>query len=137
MSTTLKAYVSGVIVAGAIALVPALLHWNTPHPRRFLLYLVLAMLASMLKMRLPGIDGTYSVSFMFILMGIVYLSLPETLVIGCAGALVQTTLTTKYRPTVVQVLFNMANLILSIGLCFLVVRGLSGRGLPVHQPAVL
>jgi hypothetical protein len=137
MSTTLKAYVSGVIGAGAIVLVSAMLHWTSPHPRRFLLYLALAMLASLVKMRLPGIDGTYSISFIFILMGIVYLTLPETLVIGCAGALVQTTLNAKHRPTVVQVLFNMANLILSIGLCFLVVHGLSGRGLPDHQPAVL
>ena len=31
----------------------------------------------------------------------------------------------------------MANLILSIGLCFLVAHGLAGRGLPGHQPAVL
>jgi hypothetical protein len=137
MSTTLKAYVSGVIGAGAIVLVPALLRWTSPHPRRFLLYLVLAILASMLKMRLPGIDGTYSVSFIFILIGIVYFTVPETLVIGCAAALVQTTLNVKQRPTVVQVLFNMANLTLSIGLCFLVAHALSGRGLPDHQPAVL
>ena len=48
-------------------------------------------MASTLKMRLPGIAGTYSVSFIFILLGIVYFTLPETIVIGCAGALVQTT----------------------------------------------
>ena len=137
MSTKLKAYVSGVIGAGALVLVPALLRWTSPHPRRFLLYLVLAILASLLKMRLPGIAGTYSVNFIFILIGIVHFTLPETLVIGCAAALVQTTLNAKQRPTFVQVLFNMANLILSIGLCFLVVHGLSGRGLAEHQPAVL
>jgi len=137
MSTKLKAYISGVIAAGALILAPALLHWTSPHPRRFLLYVVLAILAAMLKMRLPGIDGTYSVSFIFILIGILYFTLPETLVAGCAAALVQTTLNAKQRPKVVQVLFNIANLTISIGLCFLVAHGLSGRGLTDHQPVTL
>ena len=36
-------------------------------------------------MQLPGIDGTMSVNFLFILLGVMELSLPETLVIGCTA----------------------------------------------------
>jgi len=136
-SATLKVYVGGVIAAGAIVLVATLLHWTSPAPGRFFLYLFLAVVASMLKMRLPGIAGTYSASFIFILLGLVYFTLPETLVIGCVSGLVQTLWKAKQRPTAVQVLFNTANLTLSIGLCFLVAHGLLRRGLLHYQPAVL
>ena len=42
-----------------------------------------------LKIQLPGIDGTMSVNFLFILLGVVELSLPETLVLGCTATLAQ------------------------------------------------
>jgi len=137
MSTALKVYISGVIGAGAIVLVAALLHWSVPDPWPFSLYLVLAVLGSMLKMRLPGVAGTYSASFIFILVGIVHFTLPETVLIGCISGLVQTLWRAKQRPTLLQVLFNTANLTLSIGLCFLVVSALHRGGLAHYQPAVL
>ena len=52
---------------------------------RFFCYLAVAVLASGLKVQLPGIDGTMSVNFLFILLGVLELSLPETLVIGCTA----------------------------------------------------
>jgi hypothetical protein len=126
-----------VIATGGIVLASSLLHWTSPDPQRFLIYFGLALLASLLKIRLPGITGTYSLSFLFILIGIVYFTLPETLVTGCAGALVQTALNTKKRPTPIQVLFNMANFTLSIGLCFLVAHGPLAAGLASYRPALL
>jgi len=46
------------------------------------LLLVVAVLASSLKIRLPGLDGTMSVNFLFILLSILELNLPETLVLA-------------------------------------------------------
>ena len=46
---------------------------------KFACYLVAALLASSLKVSLPGIEGTLSVNFLFTLLGILELSLPETL----------------------------------------------------------
>src|SRR5215467_4250656 len=68
---------------GAAVLGHALIYWQSDDPVRFACYLLVALLASGLKVHLPGIDGTMSVNFLFILLGVLELSLPETLVIGC------------------------------------------------------
>ena len=72
-----------------MVLCSAVWHWQSADLTRFLCYLAVAVLASGLKVQLPGIDGTMSVNFLFILLGVMELSLPETLVIGCTATLVQ------------------------------------------------
>ena len=67
----------------------AFAHWHTTDSVKFVCYLVAALLASSLKVGLPGIEGTLSVNFLFTLLGILELSLPETLLIGLAGTLGQ------------------------------------------------
>jgi hypothetical protein len=89
------------------------------------------------KFRLPGISGTYSASFLVTLIGIVGFTLPETLAASCAGVLVQSVWRAKERPSVIQLLFNMSNLILSISLCFLVAHAALAYGLEAYRPAVL
>jgi diguanylate cyclase (GGDEF)-like protein/putative nucleotidyltransferase with HDIG domain len=69
-----------------------------------------AILASGLKVQLPGIDGTMSVNFLFILLGVMELSLPETLVIGCTATLVQSVWQARKRLDPVKVLFNVAGM---------------------------
>jgi hypothetical protein len=123
MSTKAKLYVGSVIGAGALVLGSSLGHWESFDPKRFLVYLSLALLASMPKVRLPGMSGTYSLGSLFILVGILHFSLPETLVVGCAGAVVQTLCNTRKRPAPVQLLFNLGNVSVSIGLCFWVAHG--------------
>ena len=88
-----------------------------------------------MKLRLPGLAGTYSLNFLFVLIGIAYLGLPGTRVAGCAAVVAQSVWNTQRRPTLVQVLFNMANLAISIGLCLLVAHGLLSAGLRPDQPA--
>jgi signal transduction histidine kinase len=59
-----------------------------------------------------------SVNFLFILIGIVELSLSETLSIGCSGAVIQCFWRAKKRPTAVQVLFNVATMATAIALSY-------------------
>jgi diguanylate cyclase (GGDEF)-like protein/putative nucleotidyltransferase with HDIG domain len=51
-----------------------------------------------------------SVHFLFVLLGVLELSLPETLAIGCAAALVQSLWKTQDRPEGVKVLFNVVSM---------------------------
>ena len=67
----------------------AFAHWQSSDPVKFVCYLIAALLASSLKVSLPGIEGTLSVNFLFTLLGILELSLPETLLIGLASTLGQ------------------------------------------------
>ncbi|PWU01116.1 MAG: hypothetical protein C5B51_23575, partial [Terriglobia bacterium] len=111
---------------------------HTPSLRfSWFVYLALAMLASAIKLRLPGMTGTYSLNFLFLLYGITRFSLPEVLIAGCAAALVQSLCNVKQRPTLLQVLFNAANLILSVTLCFVVAQSLLSAGLAEFRPAVM
>jgi hypothetical protein len=55
-----------------------------------------------------------SANFLFILVGILDLSYPETLLMGCLGGMVQSLWQSKPRPQLIQILFNFANLALSI-----------------------
>jgi diguanylate cyclase (GGDEF)-like protein/putative nucleotidyltransferase with HDIG domain len=96
--------------AGATVLTTALLHWHSNDLLKFGCYLLIAVLASTMKVRLPGIDGTMSVHFLFVLLGILELSLAETLVIGCASALVQSIWRPRHTPEIAKVLFNVLSM---------------------------
>jgi diguanylate cyclase (GGDEF)-like protein/putative nucleotidyltransferase with HDIG domain len=114
MGIRAKIFVAVTTVNGAVVLAFALGHWQSANLPRFLCYLLVAVLASALKVRLPGIEGTMSVNFLFVLLGVLELGLPETLLIGCAATLVQCFWQARQKPSAVKVAFNigmMANAI--------------------------
>jgi diguanylate cyclase (GGDEF)-like protein/putative nucleotidyltransferase with HDIG domain len=100
-------FVAVTSAVGAVMLVTAMLHWHVNDPLKFSCYLLIGVLAATMKVRLPGVDGTMSVHFLFVLLGIMELSLPETLVIGCAAAGVQSLWGLKRRSDLVKVIFNV------------------------------
>ncbi len=110
LSIPTKAFVGITVSLGVGVLAYSLAHWQSHDLVRFACYLAVAVLASGLKVQLPGIDGTMSVNFLFILMGVMDLSLPETLVIGCAASLFQSVWQTRKRLDPVKVLFNVAGM---------------------------
>jgi len=110
LSLRTKAFVGLTALSGTAVLVYSLWHWQSADLTRFLCYLAVALLASVLKVQLPGIDGTMSVNFLFILMGVMELSLAETLVIGCAATLLQSIWHLGKRLDPVKVIFNVAGM---------------------------
>jgi hypothetical protein len=65
-----KTYLACVIGFGSLSVFDAVVQWNTLDPVRFWAYLSIAIIASLLKVRLPGIHGTLSVNFFFFLVAI-------------------------------------------------------------------
>jgi hypothetical protein len=114
MSIFAKIYVSVVIFIGLCVTVSELSRWESQDLARFFCYLILSILASRLKVVLPAITGTLSVLFIFILFGIVELSLPEALFMGCAATLIQCFWHNRKRPKVHQVLFNLGSMAIAI-----------------------
>ncbi|MGA2746811.1 MAG: HD domain-containing phosphohydrolase [Candidatus Sulfotelmatobacter sp.] len=110
LSIQTKAFVGITVSLGMVVLGFALSHWQSQDLMRFACYLAVAVLASGLKVQLPGIDGTMSVNFLFILLGVLELSLPETLLIGCTASLVQSVWQTRKRLDPVKVLFNVVGM---------------------------
>jgi PAS domain S-box-containing protein len=117
-----KLYIALVLAVGAAVLGLGIYSWHPHELAPFLCCLVLAIPASGLKVRLPGITGTMSVLFVFLLAGIAELGLAETLIVGAICAVVQSYWHAKVRPRLVQLLFSVANLSFAIGLAHLVYR---------------
>jgi len=100
-------FVYSQIALGAAALVAGIANWECSDPLRWTSFAAVAALGSVLRVRLPGVEGAVSVSALFVLVGIVNLSLPETLVLGVIAMLVQCTWRTVNKPRPTQVLFNV------------------------------
>ncbi len=137
MGRATKTYIYAVIGAAGLMLACSLADWFPAEPGQLAIYLALVVLASMVRLRLPGMDGTYSLSFLLILYGAIHLSLPEALLAGCVGAVAQCALKTKARPGPIQVLFNAANVVISVGACFAVGRVCLAAELARYLPAVM
>jgi diguanylate cyclase (GGDEF)-like protein/putative nucleotidyltransferase with HDIG domain len=110
LSLQARLFVGITASSGVVVLAFALAHWQSQDLTRCACYLAVAILASGLKVQLPGIDGTMSVNFLFILLGVLELSLPETLVIGCTASLVQSVWQSRNRLDPVKVVFNVAGM---------------------------
>ncbi|MFN0172638.1 MAG: hypothetical protein ACKV22_40175 [Bryobacteraceae bacterium] len=137
MTVAAKSYIFGVVAAGTTVLALALANWSSPDLIRCLTYLLFSVAASLVKLNLPGMRGTYSLSFLLLLFGIAHFTLAETLIAGCSGALVQTVWKRKTRPTTIQVLFNVSNAATSLGVCYLLARMVLSSGLDQYRGAVL
>jgi len=125
------------LLAGIPLLPYALLHWHTDDTLRFACFLAVALGASLFKVRLPGIQATMSANFLFILVGVLDLSYPETLMTGCLGGLVQSVWQAKPRPRLIQLLFNLANLAISISVANLVFHSHYAYSLGMRWPLLL
>jgi putative nucleotidyltransferase with HDIG domain len=99
---------------GSAALLSSLLNWELHDTARFLSFVAAASVASAMRVRLPGVTGMVSVGSLFVLIGIVDLSLQQTMVVGVASMLVQCTWRKSTRPRLVQVLFNVCGLAIAI-----------------------
>lgn len=71
-----------------------------------------------MKVRLPGVEGTYSPGFLLLLLGIVELGFGQTVLIAACSAMVQCIWKAQKRPSLRQVAFNMSNLCASIALAY-------------------
>jgi diguanylate cyclase (GGDEF)-like protein/putative nucleotidyltransferase with HDIG domain len=107
MSLRARLFIGATAALGAWALAYSLWDWHSVDLARFVCYLLVAVLASSLKIQLPGIDGTMSVNFLFILLSVLELNLPETLVIGCTATLAQCLFGTRQKLVPTKIVFNV------------------------------
>jgi diguanylate cyclase (GGDEF)-like protein/putative nucleotidyltransferase with HDIG domain len=120
MSAAPRLFIGVVVVCGMIVLSYSIWQGKSENPVKFLCYLAIALAASRLKVNLPGITGTMSVNFLFLLLGVLELSLSETMALGCAAVVVQCL--GRDRPNPVQVAFNVCSTALAIAVTFAAYR---------------
>jgi hypothetical protein len=108
MPTLAKAYIATIGALAIAVLGFGAYRWKPENLGRFVLFFALAMVASTMKIRLPGLKTSISTNFVFILIGMALFSFGETALIGLGGALVQSLWRPLQRPKAVQVFFNGA-----------------------------
>ena len=113
-----KAFISLIVLIGIATLVYGAIHQSSKNIAEFICYLGIAILASRLKVNLPGITGTLSVNFLFILIGVLELSFSETLILGAVSMVAQCLF--PDRPSSIQVTFNVCAGSISTALAYLV-----------------
>jgi len=109
-----KLFIALAIISGLMMFSLGVSHWESADPVRFTIYLSLAVVAATRKVRLPGISGSLSLNFLFILIGVSQLSSSETLALGAIAAGMQCLWKTPTRPSIPQVLFNISALTMAI-----------------------
>ena len=113
-----QAFVGLVIAAGTACLLEAAIHQSSKNIAEFICYMGIAILASRLRVTLPGITGTLSVNFLFILVGIAELGYAEALTLGAVAMVAQSLY--PGRPTAIQLTFNVCAGSLSTALGYVV-----------------
>lgn len=137
----LNTYVRSVILAGAAVAALGLTTWGGSSPAlAFACCVLAAVVLPPIKLRLPGLQGTYSPGFLPVLWALTHCAWAEALVIGCAVAASQSYLNARKRPSLDQAIFNQATLALTVSLCHLSVNWLRGTNLLLaasNSPALL
>jgi len=128
-TTPLRAqvFIGAVILLGAAIILFGLQKSSSEGFGVFACFLILTLLASGLKVHLPGITGTMSVIFLFVLIGVQELSLDRVLLLSCVGSIGQCVWNSKSRPKLVQIAFNLSSMATATAAAY--------RTFHVHLPA--
>ena len=132
-------YIGSMCALGVAAAVTGAVAWECRVPMKFLALLVFGLLGSSLKIKLPGIMGSLSVSYVFVLIGVLEMSLGETLAMGSSMAIVGSLLNSRFQARAIQVIFNVASLMVASAASWGAFQGaaaIGGVGHPAGQLAL-
>src|ERR1035438_1973900 len=107
MGTCARLYIGAILAGGVVCFAHAMAGGDCRHPLQYLCLLAVALPASTLKAFLPGVTGTISVSYVFVLLGMLDFSYPETVLLACLAMLVQSLWRTRRHPKMLRVSFNL------------------------------
>ncbi len=114
MTTNAKLYVTALLVLGLCVLTMNFAQWQLADPVRFSAFFFFACAASILKVAAPAMAGKMSFNFIFVLIGLTELTLPETLLVGCASVVIECVWRPNSRTTLLEVFFSIANMAVAI-----------------------
>ena len=109
-----KLYIGFILASGFVCFAYAMAGWRCAEPFHFICQLAIALLAAALKVSLPGISGTMSVSYVFVLLSMMDFSYPETMLVACLAILMQSVSSFKRPVRLVRLAFNWAALAIAV-----------------------
>ena len=103
--------VAGAVVAGGLASLLSSIGFPAQQWLHFFVYLALVLLSSGMKVAMPKTEGTMSANFPFIFLGILQLSPLQAVALAVCSVLAQCRIRVIKPFTLIQVLFNVANVV--------------------------
>lgn len=123
------------VIACILIFATASLHWaSASHAydwRRFFVYLLIVLLASGMKVPMPRGQGTLSVNFPFILLGIVQLSPLQVMLLAACSVFAQCRFKVLKAFTLIQIAFNVANAVAATAMACYTYQVASNDGVAV------
>jgi len=120
------AYIAATIALGTGLIFRSLWLWRSDHPWLYTGFLTAALLTSAMKVSLPGIKGTISVGYIFVLFSLTRFSLPETTVLAVAACLAQCLWKPKQKVKIIEISFTVATIAGAVYLSYELYHGFGG-----------
>jgi diguanylate cyclase (GGDEF)-like protein/putative nucleotidyltransferase with HDIG domain len=89
-------------------------NWESPDLLKYGGFLMVAIFSSGMRLSVPGVAGTLSLTFLFVLFGVIELNGPETVVMGAVLTFIQCYWNQPERPRRAKVFFNVAAMTLAV-----------------------
>ena len=122
------AYIAFIVLLGSSLIFRSIYLWTSDNPWLYLGFAAATLLTSVMKVSLPGIKGTISVAYVFVLLSITRFSMSETIVLAVAACLTQCLWRPKKRVNIVETSFSVASVAGVVYLCYLLYHALGGVG---------
>lgn len=117
LSWRTRTYIGAMGVVASGLLIYSLAGWDASQNFRLVMYLLMTLAAANLKVKLPGITGTMSMTSVFLLISLPDLSLAQVLAVGLAGTGGTVFFRAKSRNWA-KLGFNLAASVVSTAACF-------------------
>src|SRR5581483_1297939 len=114
MPVPARIYICILVAAGLVAAWDCFRGWTPELPLRFVVYVIIALASSGMKVALPGVNGNISVNYIFTLLALLELSVPEALALALLSVSAQTFWRSRNRPGAIHLVFNLGSITLTV-----------------------
>ena len=103
-------------ILGGVVILSSLASWESGDVLKYACFLLMAVLSSGMRVSVPGMPGTLSLNFIFVLFGLAELGVSETILLGTVVTLVQCFWNSQRRATMAQAIFNTCGMAIAIAI---------------------
>ena len=114
MPAAARIYIGAMWLCGFVGALSCFLTWHPVFPPRFILFLIIGLASSGMKVSLPGVNGNISVNYVFTLLTLLEVDVPEALLLALLCTGVQTFWRSKNNPGLIHLTFNLACICLTV-----------------------
>jgi signal transduction histidine kinase len=108
------AYIASIVALGCILILRSMWVWKCANPWLYAGFVSAAVLTSAMKVSLPGIKGTISVAYIFVLLSITRFSMSETIFLAIAACLAQCLWKPKQRLKIMETSFTVSSVAIAV-----------------------